>query len=111
MTTDRRGLLAHPERHPGDDAGRDDHRRALIEGLRVAVELAGGDEQDRADRGARDDPGAHPEPNRPGVLGEPPRLREVGEDERDDQRRLEAFAQGDHECAHAWASISILRVP
>ena len=80
--------------------GREDHRAALIGLLGVALELADGERT-----GARPasrlnaTASATPEPDRPGVARLPV-LLQVGEDQADDQRRLEALPERDHESSH-----------
>ena len=92
LALDAGSLAPHPEQHPGHDAGRDEHDRAL-EDLLVRL-LEGADrridpEADHRAQGDRD-PGADPD-----LAGVPavPRPVEVGEDDADDERRLDAFAE------------------
>src|SRR5205085_12125914 len=96
VSTERPRLLAHPEDHPGDDARREQHRRAFVERLRVPVELTDGSKEDCADDHARHDRGSDAEPDCSHMLAIAG-LVEDAEDEAHEQSSLEALAENDYE--------------
>ena len=87
----RRGA-AHPEEHPGDDTGGDEHRDALEDLLGRLLQPTDGVEEDEPDDDAQHDRHAGSEPDRPEVALVPG-LREVRQDDADDEGRLDALAQ------------------
>ncbi len=92
LVLDRRRGAPHPEQHPGDHPCREQHRDGLEQLLVRRRQLADGDEQRNAGRQADRDrrPDAQPDPPE----GLPvPRPVEVGEDDPDDQRGLDALAE------------------
>ena len=63
LTGDRAGGALHPEDHRGDEADRDDARRAADELLRLEGQLAGAVGEDRAEDDREGDGGADAEPD------------------------------------------------
>ena len=88
------GRARHPEDHPGHEGDRQDRQRAADRLLRLEAEAAGPEREQRAepdgDRCRRRD--ARPQgPEEVATLG----LHEVGDEDADNERRLEALAQAD----------------
>jgi hypothetical protein len=97
-------LAAHPEEHPGDDRGRKQQRGSLedllIRFLEATDRLIQDESQDRAEDDRRTRAQEH-DPDMPPVA----RPGEVGTDDGDDQRRLDAFAKAGQEAAGEGAEI------
>ena len=91
-----RGRPGHPEDHPGDEADRDDRQQAAdqllgLEGQALRTE---GQREAEAERDADRDADADPDPGQQvAAVG----LDQIGDQDADDERRLEALAQADQE--------------
>jgi hypothetical protein len=86
----------HPDDHVGDGGDGDDADDRLQPLLLLLRQLFADQVEADADRGAEDDRDPDPDPHLPHrVL--PPLLDQEGGDDADDQRGLDALAQGDDE--------------
>ena len=104
LAPDAARLAAHPEQHPGHDRGGDDHRQAFEQLLVWLLEAADRLEQDDAEEGAQPErePGAEEDPREVArVAG----LGQIGTDDRDDQRGLDAFAETGQQSAGECADV------
>ena len=94
-------MLQHPEDHPGDERRGDDREAAADELLRLEAEpvRAEGEQRRRAPRESSDGE-ADAEPDAAEHVAAVD-LDDVGDQDADDERGFEAFAQADQEvCEH-----------
>ena len=91
-------LAEHPEDHPGQETGRDEHRHAFEELLGGALELRVQDVEDAEEGDAHRGRRADPEPD-PAVRASSADLGEVGEDDPGNKGHLDAFAKRDDQGA------------
>ncbi len=96
LALDPGGLPPHPEDHPGEDADGGERHEPLEDLLGLPLQLAGHGEDDAADDEAHADRGRRPPPHELRAVG-PAELPEVREEDRDDQRGLDALPERDQE--------------
>ena len=91
-------LAEHPEDHPGEETGGEEHRDALEDLLGRALEfrVQGDEDREEADAHGRSRSGAEPDPAMGAARAD---LGEVRQDDAGDDRHLDALAQGDDQCA------------
>ena len=89
-------VVRHPDDHVRDHRDGDQRDDRLEPLLRAVGELVVDDAEHDRDADAQDDGQRHARPHRPEPVG-PARAAQEGGDDPDDQRRLEALAQGDDE--------------
>ena len=94
---DPRALTSHPEDHPRQHTDRGERHEPFEDLLGPAFELRAGDE-DHQPRARRSKTGSRvPAPTTTRERSARPHLLQVRQHDRDDQRCLDALAEGDHE--------------
>jgi len=101
-------VIAHPERHVGEHAGREQVGDGLEDRLAArAVVVANGRVDDHAGPGGQQQRGTHTEEHVTEMLA-PTQSVQVGEQDRDDHARLDSLTQEDHERGEHEASIWLI---
>ena len=105
-----RRLAPHPEQHPGHHRCGEDQRHGFEELLVRLLEPADGHVQDEPEQGAQAD-GQAGAGEDPWEMGAVPGPGEVGQDDRHDERRLDAFAKAGQQAAAQGSDIHPVRTP
>jgi hypothetical protein len=110
LAADARRLPAHPEQHPGHDRRREDHGQPFEELLVWLVEAADRREQDDPDdrRQPECQPGSDEHVREVALVAG---LGQVGADDGEDERRLDAFAKAGQQAAGERAEVHRGRTP